>query len=793
MNNKYLFTSESVTEGHPDKIADLISDAILDAVYRADKFGKVEIETMVTTGLVLVAGQITTSCYVDIPKIVRQTVRDIGYTRAKYGFDAGTCSVLTSVDEQARDINAIEVGDQGMMFGYACNETLELMPLPIMLAHKLARRLAEARKKKIIPYLRPDGKSQVTVEYEDGIPKKVVSIVITAQHSPDVSIETLQKDIKEKVIKYVIAGKYLDSSTEYFINTTGRFVLGGPYAGTGLTGRKIIVDTYGGMGRHGGGSFSGKDPTKVERSGSYMARYIAKNIVAAGLADKCEIQIAYAIGVAHPVSIMIDTFGTEKITQLEILALIKEIFDLRPEAIIRDLNLRRPIYKKTAAYGHFGREDEDFTWEKTDKKAALLKMARMKELWNNALEIIKNKFPSKSYNSWFSHTKITELNDDKIIISVPDTSCKDWLEKHYIDFVKDILCKNFNLDKDLKIEFITHDQKNSNRPPKITTNQAEKKIALKNNNGFTLLPKYTFDNFVVGSSNQFAHAASQAVAKFPGKVYNPLFLYGGVGLGKTHLLQAIGNYIINYDTLKNPHVLYISSEKFTNELINSIRDDKTVTFRNKYRHVDVLLIDDIQFLAGKERTQEEFFQTFNALYEAGKQMVMTSDRSPKDIPTLENRLISRFEWGLITDISAPDFETRAAILRKKAREEKMKISDEYIRKFKPSQVLIMILNGSIDYLEINVYRDSSFIKAVKNDESIIYVDNLCYNNESLRNFRIFFQGISRWKRTKIINTKRKGVSITYKLQLTNGDDEVYLTCKASGIDYKHNRLVIKTI
>jgi S-adenosylmethionine synthetase len=400
LKNKYLFTSESVTEGHPDKIADQIADAILDSIYEKDPYGRVAVETLVATGLVMVAGQITTSCYVDIPKIVRQTLRDIGYTRAKYGFDGDTCAVLTSIDEQSSDIalgvnksleakeeenkkvdktkNDIEntgAGDQGMMFGYACRETPELMPLPIILAHKITYRLAEVRKKKIIPYLRPDGKSQVTVEYENGNPKRVEAIVVAAQHHPEIPNETIQKDIIEKVINYVIPDKYLDKNTKYFINATGRFVIGGPQADTGVTGRKIIVDTYGGVGSHGGGCFSGKDPTKVDRSGSYMARYIAKNIVAAGLADKCEIQIAYAIGVAHPVSIMLDTFGTEKIPQSKILELIKKNFDLRPEAIIRHLKLRRPIFKKTAVYGHFGREDEDFTWEKIDKAEILKKKA----------------------------------------------------------------------------------------------------------------------------------------------------------------------------------------------------------------------------------------------------------------------------------------------------------------------------------------------------------------------------------------------------------------------------------
>ncbi len=395
LKKKYLFTSESVTEGHPDKIADQISDAILDAIYEEDPYGRVAVETLVATGLVMVAGQITTTCYVDIPKIVRQTIRSIGYTRAKYGFDCDTCAVLTSIDEQSKDIdrgvskswevkevkkveNDIETtgaGDQGMMFGYACRETPELMPLPIILAHKLTYRLAEVRKKKIIPYLRPDGKSQVTVEYENGDPKRVEAVVIAAQHHPDVSYNTLQKDIREKVIDYIIPNEYLDKNTKYFINATGRFAIGGPQADTGVTGRKIIVDTYGGVGSHGGGCFSGKDPTKVDRSGSYTTRYIAKNIVAAGLADKCEIQIAYAIGVAHPVSVMLDTFGTEKIPHSKILELIKKNFDLRPEAMIKHLKLRRPIFKKTAAYGHFGREDKDFTWEKTDKVEILKKEA----------------------------------------------------------------------------------------------------------------------------------------------------------------------------------------------------------------------------------------------------------------------------------------------------------------------------------------------------------------------------------------------------------------------------------
>jgi len=395
LKKKYLFTSESVTEGHPDKMADQISDAILDAIYKEDKFGRVAVETLVATGLVLVAGQITTNCYVDIPKIVRKTIKEIGYTRAKYGFDGDTCAVLTSIDEQSSDIDlgvsrsyesksleknindieAIGAGDQGMMFGYACMETDELMPLPIVLAHKLTMRLAEVRKKKILPYLRPDGKSQVTVEYENGEARSVKTVVIAAQHDPKISQEVIQKDIREKVIECVIPVKYRDKNTRYFINATGRFVIGGPQADTGLTGRKIIVDTYGGLGSHGGGCFSGKDPTKVDRSGSYAARYVAKNIVAAGLAEKCEIQIAYAIGVAQPVSVMINTFDTEKISQNKIASLVEKYFDLRPEAIIEKLDLRRPIYKKTAIYGHFGREDKDFTWEKTDLAETLRKDA----------------------------------------------------------------------------------------------------------------------------------------------------------------------------------------------------------------------------------------------------------------------------------------------------------------------------------------------------------------------------------------------------------------------------------
>ena len=431
MDNRYLFTSESVTEGHPDKIADQISDAILDDIISKDPYGRVAVETMVATGLVLVAGQITTSCYVDIPRVIRKTIREIGYTRAKYGFDADTCAVITSIDEQAKDIDwgvskslearmgeegasLIGAGDQGMMFGYACNETPELMPLPIMLAHRLAYRLAEVRKKEILPYLRPDGKSQVTVEYENGIPKKVTAVIIAAQHSPDVSNETLQKDIREKVIDYVIPDKYLDDDTKYFINSTGRFVEGGPRADVGLNGRKIIVDTYGGIGRHGGGCFSGKDPTKVDRSGSYAARYVAKNLVAAGLADKCEIQIAYAIGVAHPVSIMLDTFGTEKISHSKILELVKENFDLCPGEIIDYLKLRRPIYKKTAAYGHFGRKDEDFTWEDIDK-AEILKCKKVIKENPNDADAYKNL--GFTYYDLHNYTKAIESYKQAIRIN----------------------------------------------------------------------------------------------------------------------------------------------------------------------------------------------------------------------------------------------------------------------------------------------------------------------------------------------------------------------------------------
>lgn len=376
----YYFTSESVTEGHPDKIADQISDAILDAIIAKDHAARVACETLVTTGLAFVAGEITTNCYVEIPSIVRETIRDIGYTRAKYGFDYETCAVVTSIHEQSSDIamgvDTGGAGDQGLMFGFACNETPEFMPMPIMLAHKLAMKLTEVRKKDILGYLRPDGKTQVTIEYRDGVPHRIDTIVVSTQHSPDVIMKEMKEDIIEKVIKPVVPSDLFDEeSIKYYINPTGRFVVGGPMGDTGLTGRKIIVDSYGGVGSHGGGCFSGKDPTKVDRSGAYMARYIAKNLVGAGIADRVEVQIAYAIGLPDPVSILVDTFGTGKIQQEDMVKLIKNNFPLSPKGIIDALNLRRPIYKKTAAYGHFGRNDDDFTWERIDKAKTLKKEA----------------------------------------------------------------------------------------------------------------------------------------------------------------------------------------------------------------------------------------------------------------------------------------------------------------------------------------------------------------------------------------------------------------------------------
>ena len=390
---RHLFTSESVTEGHPDKMCDQISDAILDALMEQDPMSRVACETCTTTGLVMVMGEITTNAYVDIQKIVRDTVREIGYTRGKYGFDADTCGVITAIDEQSADIAlgvdkaleakenkmseeeiaAIGAGDQGMMFGYASDETPELMPYPISLAHKLARKLTEVRKDGTLKYLRPDGKTQVTVEYdENGTPKRLDAVVLSTQHDPDVTQEQIHEDIKKYVFDPIIPEGMVDENTKFFINPTGRFVIGGPHGDSGLTGRKIIVDTYGGMARHGGGAFSGKDCTKVDRSAAYAARYVAKNIVAAGIAKKCEIQLSYAIGVAHPTSIMVDTFGTGKLSDEKLVEIIRENFDLRPAGIIQMLNLRRPIYKQTAAYGHFGRTDVDLPWEKTDK-AELLK------------------------------------------------------------------------------------------------------------------------------------------------------------------------------------------------------------------------------------------------------------------------------------------------------------------------------------------------------------------------------------------------------------------------------------
>ena len=387
---RHLFTSESVTEGHPDKICDQISDAVLDAILEKDPSGRVACETAVTTGMVMVMGEISTSCYVDIPKLARQVIVDIGYTRAKYGFDGETCSVLTSIDEQSPDIamgvdKALEskvgqqdadadetgAGDQGMMFGYACDETPELMPLPISLAHKLAKRLTEVRKQELVDYLRPDGKTQVTVEYEDDCPVRIDTIVISTQHGPEVSLEQIRRDLVKLVIDPIVPRDLLDESTRILVNPTGRFVIGGPQGDSGVTGRKIIVDSYGGTGRHGGGAFSGKDPTKVDRSAAYAARYVAKNIVAAGLAKKCEIQLAYAIGVAHPVSVFVDTFGTGAVSDEKLAEAVGQVFDLRPARIIKDLDLRRPIYRQLAAYGHMGREDLGVRWEDTDRVDAL--------------------------------------------------------------------------------------------------------------------------------------------------------------------------------------------------------------------------------------------------------------------------------------------------------------------------------------------------------------------------------------------------------------------------------------
>jgi S-adenosylmethionine synthetase len=376
----YLFTSESVTEGHPDKIADQISDGILDAIIKDDPDARVACETLVTTGMVFVAGEITTNTYVHIPDIARNTIKDIGYTRAKYGFDYETCAVMTAIDRQSADIAmGVDVGgagDQGLMFGFACNETEELMPLPIMLAHKLTRKLSEVRKNDVLAYLRPDGKSQVTVEYRDKKPYKVRTVVISTQHGPDITLKELREDIVEKVIKPVIPKELLDEEDIiYHINPTGRFVIGGPQGDTGLTGRKIIVDSYGGVGSHGGGAFSGKDPSKVDRSASYMARYVAKNLVAAGICDRCEVQLAYAIGVAEPVSILVDTYKTGKISQENIVKLVRQHFDMTPAGIIKSLDLKKPIFKQTAAYGHFGRNEPGFTWERTDQAKSLKKEA----------------------------------------------------------------------------------------------------------------------------------------------------------------------------------------------------------------------------------------------------------------------------------------------------------------------------------------------------------------------------------------------------------------------------------
>ncbi len=375
----YLFTSESVTEGHPDKISDQISDAILDAVLQEDEMGRVACETLVTTGLVVIAGEITTSARIDYSKVARETIREIGYTRAKYGFDCDTCSVLNAIGTQSPDIamgvDTGGAGDQGLMFGFACNETPELMPLPIQLAHKLARKLSEVRKTGELPYLRPDGKSQVTVEYRDGRPFRVEAVVISSQHDPQVTTEQLRTEVLDRIIRRTVSSELIDEQTKYHINPTGRFVTGGPQGDAGLTGRKIIVDTYGGYAPHGGGAFSGKDPTKVDRSAAYMARYAAKNIVAAGLADRCMVQLAYAIGVADPVSVLVDTGGTGRVEETRLANLVREHFQLTPQGIIMELKLRQPIYRRTAAYGHFGRDGEGFTWEKTDKAEALREAA----------------------------------------------------------------------------------------------------------------------------------------------------------------------------------------------------------------------------------------------------------------------------------------------------------------------------------------------------------------------------------------------------------------------------------